>query len=135
MNKESFKTKKQKSILLKIKEWSSLNFSQEICGLVGESNGELTAFLCENKSISPRESFSIDPMEYLLFTENYEPVAVFHSHIVGDETESEKDIIMSENSCLPFFIYSLNTEKINIYTPKVSIAKNTTLEKFKKEND
>ena len=42
---------------------------------------------------------------------------------------------MSENSCLPFFIYSLNTEKINIYTPKVSIAENTTLEKFKKEND
>jgi proteasome lid subunit RPN8/RPN11 len=135
MNKESFKTKNAKSILLKIKEWSTSNFSQEVCGLVGESDGNLTAFLCENKSISPRDSFSIDPMEYLLFTKNYKPVAVFHSHVVGDETESEKDIIMSENSCLPFFIYSLNTKKINIYLPKRSIANRETITNFKKEND
>lgn len=135
MNKESFKTKKEESILKKIKEWSCANFSQEVCGFIGESEGSFTAFLCENKSISPKDSFSIDPLEYLLFIKKYDPVGVFHSHVVGDETESEKDIVMSENSCLPFFIYSLNTENINIYLPKKSNANKKTIDKFLKSND
>lgn len=135
MNKESFKSQEEKSVLNKLKEWSSNNFSQEVCGFIGESEGSFTAFLCENKSITPRDSFSIDPLEYLFFINEYNPVAIFHSHIVGDETESEKDVVMSENSCLPFFIYSLNTENTNIYLPKKSIVNEKTIDKFIKAND
>lgn len=135
MNKEFFKSKEERSVLKKIKEWSSSNFSQEICGFIGEVDGKYTVFLCENISISPRNSFAIDPMEYLLFTKDFNPVAVFHSHIMGDETESEKDVVMSENSCLPFFIYSLNTDRINMYIPKRSVANKETISKFQKKND
>jgi len=131
MNKESLTTQDPKSILNKIDEWSFLNVSQEICGFIGESEGKFTVFLCENKSTTPRESFTIDPLEYLLFLKRYKPVALFHSHVFGNEEESEKDVLMSENSCLPFFIYSLNTKKFNFYTPKKSIADVTTIDKFK----
>jgi proteasome lid subunit RPN8/RPN11 len=131
MNKESLTTKNAKNILDKIEEWSFLNVSQEICGFIGESEGKFTVFLCENKSTTPRESFTVDPLEYLLFLKKYKPIALFHSHIFGNEEESEKDVLMSENSCLPFFIYSLNTKKFNFYIPKKSLADVITVDKFK----
>ena len=46
-------------------------------------------------------------------------IGVFHSHVKGNEKESEFDVKMSENCCQPFIIYSLNSKKINIYTPKL----------------
>jgi len=58
-------------------------------------------------------------------------VAVFHSHILGDEKESEFDVKMSDNCCQPFLIYSLNTKKINIYTPKTIEADVNILERIK----
>ena len=132
MNKESLTSPKTKSILKNIEKWSSSCVMQEVCGFIGEEDGQYTAFLCENKSINPRQHFSIDPLEYLVFLKKYKPVAVFHSHIFGDESASEKDIVMSENSCLPFFIYLLNTNKFNFYVPKKTIADVKTIEEFKK---
>ncbi len=58
-------------------------------------------------------------------------IAVFHSHIRGDETESEFDVKMADNCCQPFLIYSLNTKKINIYTPKTIEADVNKLERIK----
>jgi len=58
-------------------------------------------------------------------------VAIFHSHIVGDESASEFDVKMSENCCQPFLIYSLNSKKINIYTPKNTEADVKILERIK----
>ena len=55
-----------------------------------------------------------------MFKDNCKMVGVFHSHITGDESPSEFDVKMSENCCQPFIIYSLNSKKINIYTPKTS---------------
>ena len=47
------------------------------------------------------------------------------------ETESEFDMKMSDNCCQPFLIYSLNTKKINIYTPKTIEADVNILERIK----
>jgi len=131
MGKEKLKTPSIQDALNQIKEWSSINLAGEICGLMGEKDGQYILLLCENKSKNPRGSFAIDPLEYLLFSDKYNMIGLFHSHVSGDETESEKDIIMSENSCLPFFIYSLNTENFNIYTPKKPKVNVKTLESFK----
>ena len=74
----------------------------------------------EEKNISPEPEshFLINPLNYLLFKDDYNMVAVFHSHVLGDEKESEFDVKMAETCCQAFLIYSLNTKKINIYTPK-----------------
>jgi proteasome lid subunit RPN8/RPN11 len=58
-------------------------------------------------------------------------IGVFHSHISGDEKESEFDIKMADNCCQPFLIYSLNTKKINIYTPKTIESDVNILERVK----
>lgn len=132
MKKQVFKNKKEQCILDSISNWSNVFFSQEICGFIGIKDGVYTSLLCNNKSRKPKENFTIDPVDYLLFVEEYEAVCIFHSHVLGDETMSEQDIIMSENSCLPFLVYSLNTKKFKIYEPRKSQASKSLVNKFKK---
>lgn len=132
MKKQTFKNKKEECILDCISNWSDVFFSQEICGFIGIKEGIYTSVLCNNKSRRPKENFTIDPVDYLLFVDEYEPVCVFHSHVLGDETMSEQDIIMSENTCLPFLIYSLNTKKFKIHEPTKSQAPKDIVTKFKK---
>lgn len=131
MKKEVFTTPKKSSALNKIKEWSSLNSTFEICGFLGKKDDKYCVIMCENQSRTPQLNFSIDPMDYLLFLDENEPIALFHSHIKGDEEASEKDIMMSENSCLPFLIYSLNSGKFSIHIPKENIADVEVLSKLK----
>ena len=63
--------------------------------------------------------------------EDYEIIAIYHSHVLGDEEESDFDVKMSENCCLPFLIFSLNTQKINIYEPQNSDSDVNILERIK----
>ena len=58
-------------------------------------------------------------------------VAIFHSHISGNEEASEFDIKMADNCCQEFLIYSLNSKKINIYTPETIEADVSILERIK----
>lgn len=132
MEQGYFITPRKKEVIKKIKDWCSTRVLYETCGFLGKKGEEYIAVLCENKSQDPRNNFSIDPVEYLLFLEEYELIAVFHSHISGDEEPSEKDIIMSENSCLPFFIYSLNTQKTKIYMPQKPHVDVNTIREFEK---
>jgi len=131
MTKEIYTTKKESEILKIISGWCESRLTFETCGFIGQKDNLYTAMICENKSSDPVNFFSIDPLEYLFFMEEYNPVALFHSHIQGDENPSEQDIMMSENSCLPFFIYSLNTKKFHFYTPKKVKVDVDILDKFK----
>ena len=115
---EIYKTKQLKRAISKIAEISEKKFIQEICGILGYDGENYVIQECKNISEKPAECFVMDPLQYLLFKEQYSTIAIFHSHIVGDETPSEFDIIMSENSCVPFLIYSLNTKNVYIHTPK-----------------
>ena len=115
-------TKGVKKALTAIKEIPHKNFKREICGFLGFDK-EKKEYLIqpeENISEDPFNFFLINPLSYLLFKDDYEMIGVFHSHITGDENPSEFDVKMSENCCQPFIIYSLNSKKINIYTPKTS---------------
>jgi len=133
MTKEIYTTTREKEILDVVSNWCEVRLSFEACGFIGEKDGSYTALICQNKSQDPANFFSIDPLEYLMFTEQYNPVALFHSHIKGDEQPSEHDIMMSENSCLPFFIYSLNTKNFHFYMPKKTKADVSIVERFKKK--
>ena len=96
------------------------SFRRELCGFLGYDHESHEYLVQEEKNISPEPEshFLINPLNYLLFKDDYDMVAVFHSHVLGDEKESEFDVKMAETCCQAFLIYSLNTKKINIYTPK-----------------
>lgn len=91
--------------------------TQEVCGFIGYSGSEYVATVEKNDAVDPKNFFAINPVSYLMFAENNDMLAVFHSHAVGDETPSEFDVKMSEACCIPFVIYSLNTKKFHIYEP------------------
>ena len=101
-----------------IKKISEENFRNEVCGFVGYDDENFVIKEAANIAEDPKRFFLISPLDYLLFKEDYCLVAVFHSHIIADEQPSEFDRKMAENSCNPFLIYSLNTQKINIYEPQ-----------------
>ena len=91
--------------------------AQEVCGFIGYNGSEYVATVEKNDAVDPKNFFAISPVSYLMFAENNDMLAVFHSHAVGDETPSEFDVKMSEACCIPFVIYSLNTKKFHIYEP------------------
>lgn len=128
--KKILKFKDKKEALKQIKEWSKERKSLEICGFLGFKDDEYVSLLCENISQQPSKYFAIDPVEYLNFKDQNETICVFHSHINGNEEPSEFDVSMSENCCLPFMIYSLNTDKFCLYKPKNSDAKEELLEQI-----
>ncbi len=125
--------KKENQVLEHIKKISQKNFKEEICGFVGYDYNSNQYVIQKEENIAPDPSslFLINPLNYLLFKDAYGMVAIFHSHIVGDETASEFDVKMADNCCQPFLIYSLNSKKINIYTPETCEADVKKLERIK----
>jgi proteasome lid subunit RPN8/RPN11 len=114
-----FKHKFVNRIAKFIKEKSHVECNNEICGFIGWDNEEqkFVVTVEKNQAEDPRNFFTISPASYYLFAKKYDMLSIFHSHIIGDEQPSEFDIKMSEASCVPFIIYSLNTEKFHIYEP------------------
>lgn len=112
--------KNAKDALDKVKNYCLVSPSIEICGFLGydPNKRKYIVQLENNCSSDPKNFFAIDALKYLLFKQKYQLAAVFHSHIIGDEKPSEFDIKMSENCCIPFLVYGLNTDKFEIYQPK-----------------
>lgn len=105
--------------LFYLKKESETNLLCEVCGLLGQTkDGKFIYKRMQNRSKDPASYFIVDPYDYLKFIKDYFAVAIFHSHIAGDEKASEFDEKTSENCCLPFIIYSINTEKFFIYEPQ-----------------
>jgi proteasome lid subunit RPN8/RPN11 len=92
----------------------------EICILIGYSEEEKLYYLSYENNIAsdPRNFFCISPARYLKFKQSYKIIAIFHSHVCGDEKASPFDIKMAENCCVPFMIFSLNSRKFNFYEPQ-----------------
>ena len=103
-----------------ISDESYKNKSIEICGFIGYSSylKKYVAQIEQNISLDPQNFFSISPAKYLNFKHSYDLIAIFHSHVVGDENPSEFDIKMSENCCTPFMIFSINSKKFYFYEPQ-----------------
>ena len=122
-----------KAALEHIKILCNKNLKYEICGFLGYNMEDNTFIVqeAENASDNPQIFFLVAPLEYLLFKEKYSILALYHSHITGDEEPSDFDMEMSENSCLPFLVFSLNTQKVHIYEPQNSDSDVNTLERIK----
>ena len=125
--------KSAKAALEHIKIISNRSIRNEICGFLGycKENKQFVVKETKNEADDPTQFFYINPLSYLLFKEEYEMIAIYHSHVAGDEEESDFDVKMSENCCLPFLIFSLNTQKINIYEPQNSDSDVNILERIK----
>ena len=130
---EEMHFKEEGALLEYIKKLSHQNLRGEICGFLGYDYSGEQYIIQQEENISPNPSslFIINPLNYLLFKDRYTMVAIFHSHIAGDESASEFDVKMAENCCQPFLIYSLNSKKINIYTPETTEADVKILERIK----
>jgi proteasome lid subunit RPN8/RPN11 len=108
----------------KVKEFiiqhADFNLNAEICGFLGYDifDKAYVAHIEKNLAKNISDYFLIDPNNYLKFKNDYDIIAIFHSHIVGDETFSEFDMKMSELSCVPFLVFSTNTRKFNLYEPQ-----------------
>ena len=128
----TYENKKINNILEKISEWSDRFMSMEICGFIGynEENKKYILKLCENYHKDKENHFQINPIDYLLFKKDNSFVGVFHSHIKGDEKPSEFDIMSCEHSCLPFFVYSINSGKFGLAKPKKADYDVDSFEKF-----
>lgn len=97
-----------------------LNMNIEICGFLGfdKNSKKYIAKIEENQSTDPKNHFMMNPVSYLNFKNQYDLIGIFHSHVIYDEQPSEFDIKMSESTCLPFIIFSINSKKFSIYEPQ-----------------
>jgi proteasome lid subunit RPN8/RPN11 len=130
------KNKKLKSIQETLQEVATFcegYLSNEVCGLIGY-DGEDYVFE-EGKNIAPdtRSNFVLDPLQYLMFKNKYQTISIFHSHVIGNEEPSEFDILMSENSCVPFSIYALNTKKYYVHKPREIENDSNLVDKLEQE--
>lgn len=118
MHVNSFSSVSDLLSFLRKKSESSL--FAELCGMLGfNKQNELIYCEMQNRSAEPDKFFALDPYDFLKFIKDFTPIALFHSHIYGDENPSDFDIKSSNNSCLCFLIYSVTTEKFFIYEPQV----------------
>lgn len=130
------KTKKLTNIkqtLQEIADFCEGSLMNEVCGLVGFHNENYIFQEGKNVASDPRHNFVLDPLQYLMFKDEYEVITVFHSHVIGDEEPSDFDVLMSENSCVPFSVYSLNTKKYYIHRPSHPETDLDLLSKFEDE--
>lgn len=126
-----------KEALQVIVDESESNSFIEICGFLGFDREKETYIVQNEKNgaENPSEYFMIDPLNYLIFKEKYDLLAVYHSHINTDAEPSEFDVKMSNNCCIPFLIYSIETKKFDLYEPQNLETDVNTYNRFKEDYD
>lgn len=124
-----YKTNCPDDLLKFIKKDAEYSLLSELCALIGtDSENNFVYRKMQNRSKQPQSFFIIDPYDYLSFIKEFKCFAVFHSHLVCDESPSDFDIKTSENCCYAFLIYSINTEKFFIYEPEMKDYDVNTIE-------
>lgn len=126
-----------KQALQVIVDESESNSFIEICGFLGFDRKKGAYVVQNEKNVAedPSQHFMIDPLNYLLFKERYDLLAVYHSHINTDAEPSEFDVKMSNNCCIPFLIYSTETKKFDLYEPQNLETDVNTYNRFKEDYD
>jgi len=121
-----------KELRNKLVDICSSQYAVETCGFVAfdKKSKKYVLTVEKNESPDPANFFIINPVRFLNCKNKYDLIGVFHSHITADETPSEFDIKMSEACCVPFVIYSLNTYKFSIYSPKHKDVEQETINKI-----
>ncbi len=104
----------------------------EICGFIGYDGREFVYKKVRNHNSKPDELFSISPLDYLKFKQEFVFVAVFHSHIKSGCEPTDFDLENSKNCALPFLIYSIPENRFHLHVPENSEVSENILQDFKK---
>jgi proteasome lid subunit RPN8/RPN11 len=99
------------------KQYALLNPFIEVCGLIIDDNGIKKFLKCDNKSKNPRNTFTIDPLEYIKAKSKGNILGCFHSHI-KDSSFSPQDIFNSFKHNLTYYLYNIKKDKFYIFDPK-----------------
>lgn len=113
----------------------ALSSDLEVCGFVTVEGGELKTEPAKNIASYGEDVFEIHPLEILKKIRSGNLVAIYHSHPKTGEDESKFDEFNCNNSCIPYLIYSKQTQEFNLVLPKVSHVKKEYVDMLKKRYD
>ena len=113
----------------------ALSSDLEVCGFVTIENGELKTEPAKNIATYANNVFEIHPLEILKKMRSGKLVAIYHSHPQTGEEESKFDKFNCDNSCIPYLIYSKETQEFNLVLHKVSHVKKEYVDILKKRYD
>ena len=99
------------NILEQIKNYCRENPGVESCGVVHYVNEGLNFLKCENLSDNPVHNFVIDASILIDYDVRY----IVHSHPVGSSQPSTNDVRNSDESCIPYLIYSIRDNDFYLY--------------------
>lgn len=98
-------------ILEEIKKYCKQFSNSEACGIIHETFEGLRFLACENCSPDARYNFSIDPRILIDYNVQY----IVHSHTICSAKPSINDMKNSDESCIPYLIYSLRDDDFYLY--------------------
>ena len=114
----------------KIKNECIKNPEEESCGflLFERKRTKLVPYVncAENKKINFRISFA----DFIKTRKKGEIFGIYHSHVDGNSEFSEKDIIHSREIMLPYFLYSIKSDKHNLLIPETSKSQSKSFKNF-----
>ena len=102
---------------LKAQEHAKTCMPEESCGLVYIYKGKTKYKPCKNISISPKQTFIINPKEYANIEDKATIIAVFHSHPFEQPYPSAADKTICEKFKIPWYIYSVSLNKWYDFKP------------------
>ena len=102
--------------LAQIQKHAAAEFPRECCGAVLVLKGKEVYRACRNVS-SGTEQFSIHPEDYAAAEDEWDVVAIVHSHPNGAPIPSQADLVGCEASGLPWMIIGWPTGEICEFTP------------------
>jgi len=83
----------------------------ESVGLLINHKGKPTYYPCKNQAPNPKQTFVLDPEDYISATRSGDIIAIIHSHPSTDLSFSESDLKSCETTKLPWYIVDPRTEK------------------------
>ena len=90
---------------------------KESVGLLVNIKGKEKYISCNNLSLSPYQTFILDPIDYVKATNKGDVIAIVHSHPVTPPEPSQADKLCCERTKLPWHIVNPKTEKWGYYEP------------------
>lgn len=111
------------------------NSDKEVCGFIFMEDGELKSEPARNIATYQNDVFEIHPLEILKYLRSGKLVAIYHTHPTTGEEESKFDRFNCENCCVPYLIYSKETQKFNLVLPRQLHVNKTYVEALKKQYD
>lgn len=111
------------------------NSNAEVCGFVLVEDGQLKTEPAKNIATYQNDIFEIHPLEIIRQIRSGKLAAIYHTHPTTSEQESKFDRFNCENACVPYVIYSKESQKFNLVLPQKPHVKKEYIDILKKQYD